>query len=418
MNRALSADRLADILAPGASVYVPGGIAVPVAFLADLQNRPERSRDLHILTSIAPGIDIPFDVDRLHPSAVVSGLFMQPALREAQRAGRYRLLPMSYGGFVRHLQDNADFDLIVFQVTPPDAAGNCSLGPSVEFLPLAVRQSRQVLALINPRLPRIPGAAALPYDRFDYVCEIDSALPEYRTDTDAPTRAIACHIAALVKDGSTLQMGLGKVPTALAGALRNHRRLRLFSGMLSDGMRDLAEAGALDLDFAHTACVVAGSRDLYAWATGFAPLRVLGCEVTHDARNLLAQQRFVAVNSALEVDLFGQCNLEHAEGQAVSGAGGAPDFARAARLAAKGSSIVALNATYKRGTASRIVPCLGDLSISSLSRIDVDLVVTEFGVADLRGASVHQRAQALIGIAAPTFRASLQEAWDAFAQRL
>ena len=247
---------------------------------------------------------------------------------------------------------------------------------------------------------------------------IDSALPEYRTDTDEPTRAIARHIAALVEDGSTLQMGLGKVPTALAGALRNHRRLRLFSGMLSDGMRELAEAGALDLDFAHTACVVAGSRDLYAWATGFAPLRVLGCEVTHDARTLLAQHRFVAVNSALEVDLFGQCNLEHAEGQAVSGAGGAPDFARAARLAAKGSSIVALNATYQRGTASRIVPCLGELSISSLSRIDVDLVVTEFGVADLRGASVHQRAQALIGIAAPAFRPALQETWDTFAQRL
>lgn len=418
MNRNIPIDRVADILAPGESVYVPGGIAVPLAFLTVLQNRPERSRDLRILTSIAPGIDTPFDVECLHPSAIVSGLFMQPSLRNAQREGRYRLLPMSYGGFVRHLLDTEDFNLTVLQVTPPDDAGYCSLGPSVEFLPVAIRKSRRLLALINPRLPRIPGAVTLSYDRFDYVCEIDSTLPEYRTETDEPTRTIARHIAELVADGSTLQMGLGKVPTALANALRDHRQLKLFSGLLSDGMQELAEAGALDLDFAHTSCVVAGSSELYAWSREFAPLRVLGCEVTHDTRTLVNLNRFVAVNSALEVDLFGQCNLEHAEGRAVSGAGGAPDFARAARLTPEGRSIIALNATYKRGTVSRIVPCLGDLSISSLSRIDVDQVVTEFGVADLRGASVHQRAQALIGVAAPEFRQSLQEAWENFARRL
>ena len=418
MKRHIRTEQLADILSPGESVYVPGGIAVPLAFLADLQARPEHSRDLRLLTSIAPGIDTPFDVERLDPSAIVSGLFMQPSLRNAQRAGRYRLLPMSYGGFVRHLRECAEFDLSVMQVSPPDANGQCSLGPSVEFLPLVVRRSQRLLALINPSLPSIPGAVSLPYERFDHICEIDAPLPEYRTDSDEPTRAIASHIAGLIADGSTLQMGLGKVPSALAKALHDHRGLRLFSGMLSDGLRELAEAGALDLDFAHTGCVVAGSRELYAWSREFTPLRVLGCEVTHDARTLVGLERFVAVNSALEVDLFGQCNLEHAEGRAVSGAGGAPDFARAARLAPAGRSIIALNATYKRGSVSRIVPCLDNLSITSLSRIDVDLVVTEFGVADLRGASVQQRAQALIGIAAPEFRSALQEAWEKICQRL
>lgn len=418
MSRHLPADQLADLLTPGQSVYIPGGIAVPLTFLADLQSRPERSRDLRILTSIAPGIDTPLEVERLHPSAIVSGLFMQPSLGNAQRQGRYRLLPMSYGGFVRHLLDTMDFDLTVLQVTPPDEKGYCSLGPSVEFLPLAVGKSQRLLALINPSLPRIPGAVSLPYERFDHLCEIDSPLPEYRTDIDEPTLAIALHIASLIADGSTLQMGLGKVPTALADALRNHRGLRLFSGMLSDGLRDLAEAGALDLDFAHTGCVVAGSRDLYSWSSEFEPLRVLGCEVTHDASTLASLKRFTAVNSALEVDLFGQCNLEHAEGRAVSGAGGAPDFARAARLAPEGRSIIALNATYKRGSVSRIVPCLNSSSISSLSRIDVDQVVTEFGIADLRGASVHERAQALIGVAAPEFRPSLQTAWENIARDL
>lgn len=418
MNRHISLDRLADVVTPGESIYVPGGIAIPVAFLEALQSQPEQSQNLRILTSIAPGIESPLDMDRLHASTIVSGLFMQPTLSRAQREGRYRMLPMSYGGFVRHLKELKDFDLTVLQVTPPDASGMCSLGPSVEFLPLALRKSKRVLAQINQCLPRLPGAVTVPFDRFDHVCEIESNLPEYSTETDDATRSIANHIASIITDGSTLQMGLGKVPTALATALQNHRNLRLFSGMLSDGIKELALAGALDLDFAHTACVVAGSHDLYRWSTEFRSLRVLGCDVTHDACTLAKLDRFVAVNSALEVDLFGQCNLEHAEGRAVSGAGGAPDFARAARLSPGGCSIVALNSTHKRGTASRIVSCLKNQAIASLSRVDIDQVVTEYGVANLQGASVHERAQALIGIAAPEFRASLQEDWNVISQHL
>jgi 4-hydroxybutyrate CoA-transferase len=118
------------------------------------------------------------------------------------------------------------------------------------------------------------------------------------------------------------------------------------------------------------------------------------------------------------VDLFGQCNLEHADGRAISGAGGAPDFARAARLSSGGRSIVALNASYKRGQVSRIVPCLGESAITSLARVDVDFVITEFGAADLRAASVHERAQALIAISAPQFRDELQRAWHVIAARL
>ncbi|MHB1699624.1 MAG: acetyl-CoA hydrolase/transferase family protein [Acidobacteriaceae bacterium] len=418
VNKLLQGDRLADVVSPGQTVFIPGGVAVPVDFLQDLQNRPDQSRGLKLLTSIAPGIDLPLDVERLDPSATVSGLFMQPALSKAQRDGRYRHLPMSYGGFVRYLSSGVDLDLSVLQVTEPDSEGNCSLGPSVEFLPIALRRSRRLLALINSRLPRMPGAPSISLDQFDYLGESVADLPEYGTDTDAPTLAIARQIAALIGNGSALQMGLGKVPTALSAALCEHRNLRLFSGMLSDGMMALAEAGALDPRFEHTTCVVAGSRELYRWAPGFSHLRVLGCDVTHEMRNLLGLGRFVAVNSALEVDLLGQCNLEHAEGRAVSGAGGAPDFARAARLSPDGCSIVALSATYKRGTASRIIPCMSGQSISSLSRVDVDCVVTEFGVADLRGGSVHERAQAIISIAAPEFRASLQAAWDDAASRL
>lgn len=421
MSRRVLIDGLADVVKAGDLVYLPGGVTVPVAFIDDLLRQPERSRGLRILTSIGPGIVNPLDIDRLDPSAVVTGLFMQPGFAQAQRSGRYRALPFSYGGFVRYLREDVDIDLAVVQVAPPDARDLCSLGPSVEFAPLAVRKARRVLALVNRELPRFRGAVSLPFRRFDHVCEIDAPLPVYQTDDDAPTRIIAGHIASLVDDGSALQMGLGKVPGALASLLRERRKLRLHSGMLSDGLIELAEAGALDADFKHTCCVLVGSERLYRWAAEFDGLRVLGCEITHDARTLAGIDRFIAVNSALEVDLFGQCNLELAEGRAVSGAGGAPDFARAARLSRGGRSIVALNASYvsrNRGQRSRVVPRLGDPGLASLSRVDVDHVITEFGIADLRGASVHERAQAIIAVAAPEFRDDLQRAWAATAARL
>jgi acyl-CoA hydrolase len=221
-----------------------------------------------------------------------------------------------------------------------------------------------------------------------------------------------------VLDGSVLQLGLGKVPLTLSHLLRDRRRLRLHSGMLSDGMLDLAEAGALDNDFLHTACVLLGTTHFYERVSDFAPLRVVGCEVTHDARALMALDQFVAVNSALEVDLFGQCNLEHADGRAISGAGGAPDFARAARLSVGGRSIIALSAIHHGGKGSRIVPCLTGRAITSLSRVDVDYVVTEHGSATLTGASVHERAEAIIEIAAPGFRAELRQSWREIALRL
>lgn len=418
MSKVVPIERLVDLVHPHELVYIPGAVGVPVPFVNSLLSRPENSRNLEILTSIAPGIDNPLDLNRLDPSATVTGLFMQPSLSDFQRKGRYRALPMSYGGFVRHLRDRVSIDLAVVQVSPPDKNGLCSLGPSVEFMPTVLNKCRRVVGLLNPRVPRSRGAVAIPLSRFDNICDIDSPLLEYSTDTDEPTRTIATHIATLIEDGSALQMGLGKVPTALYPMLSNHRKLRLHSGMISDGFMDLCGTGALDPDFRHTSCVLAGTQRLYEWSSTFDNLRIVGCDVTHDASTIATLGRFVAVNSALEVDLFGQCNLEHADGRAVSGAGGAPDFARAARLSSGGCSIVALNATYKRGQISRIVPSLGDSAVTSLSRVDVDCVVTEYGIADLRGASVYERAQALIAVAGPQFRGELQDVWRTISTRL
>lgn len=406
---------LPHLIRPGELVYVPGSSGAPLVFMSELMREPDFTRNARILSTYVPGIN-KLDLTDLHPTGQVTGLFMQPALAEAQRDGRFRALPMSYSGFVRHLLDHIDIDLTVVQVSAPDANGQCSLGPSVEFMPAALSKSRRRLGLINRQTPRVQGSVSLSYDSFDYICEVDSPLPIYDVPADAGTESIARYIAPLVEDGSALQAGLGKVPTALMRLLKDRRKLRLHSGMLSDGLLDLADAGALDMDFAHTTCVLVGSSQFYERVSDFMPLRVLGCEVSHDPRILMELDRFVAVNSALEVDLFGQCNLEHANGASLSGPGGAPDFARAGRLSRGGCSIVALHAKHSRG--SRIVPCLTNHAVASVPRVDVDYVVTEFGVAKLIGASVHERAHAIIEVAAPEFRGELREAWRLIAARL
>lgn len=405
------------LLRPGQPVFVAGSSGASPSFMQALLSDPERNRELQLLTSYVPGVN-PLNIDALHPSAHVSGLFMQPAWSRAQRDGQYRHLPLSYGSFTRHLADNVDIDLLVVQVAPADSQGRFSLGPAVEFVPTALGKSQRVLALINPNTPHIPGAISLTASDFTYQCAVDDPLPCYIPEQDPRALVIAQHVASLIPNGAALQMGLGRIPTALAHALTGHSRLRLFSGMLSDGLLLLSDAGALDERFAPTACVLLGSPMLYQRAADVFNVRVLGCDITHDPCALLHLDRFFAVNSALEVDLFGQCNLEHASGRAISGAGGAPDYARAAKHSRGGVSIIALNAQRAPGKGSRIVPALAANAVSSLGRNDVDCVITEYGIADLRGASVHERAERLIAVAAPEFQQSLSEAWGQIAARL
>lgn len=415
--RSIARDALSSLVRPGELVYVPGASGAPLAFLSSLLANPAHQKDLRLLTSLVPGINT-LDMTTMDPSACVTGLFMHAGLQSAQRKGQYRCLPLSYAGFVRYVLDSVDPDLAVIQIAPPDEQGNCSLGPAVEFLPAVLSKTSRVLGLINHQTPRIKGSVSIAYSQLDHVCEVDTPLPVYDTESSPITEAIARHIAPLVPDGSALQIGLGKVPMALSRLLCDRRMLRLHSGMLSDGLLDLARAGALDPNFQHKTCALVGSAELYRQMADFDQVQVLGCEVTHNPRVLLNLDNFVSVNSALEVDLFGQCNLEHADGRAISGAGGAPDFARAARLSAGGRSIVALNATHHGGKGTRIVPCLNENAITSISRVDVDHVVTEYGIANLCGASVHERARAIIGVAAPQFRDDLERAWSRIADRL
>jgi len=403
---------LPGLFAPGERLFLPGSSGAPTALVAAWLRDPATTRGLNITTSFVPGINA-LDVGALDPTCRVSGLFMQPEFRGAETAGRFRHLPVSYAGFDRLLRSGPMFDTCILQLAPPDENGQCSLGPAVEFAPSLLRSSRRCIGLINMRTPRVPGAWSLPHARLAAVCEVDTPLPLYHTGpAGAQGQRIAAQIASFIGDGATLQLGLGKVPQALLAALGDRRRLRLHSGMLPDAAMTLFDAGVFDPAWpGHMACAAVGTQPLYDWLRDDHNIRIAGCDVTHDAAVLAGLEGFVAVNAALEVDLRGQCNLEHVAGRAVSGAGGAPDFARAARNCPGGLSVVALPATFGRAGGSRIRARLGERAVTTLPRTDIDLVVTEHGVADLRARSVEERAEALIAIAEPGLRDDLRRDW-------
>jgi acyl-CoA hydrolase len=413
MNR-LPGEGIAAIIArlqPGERIYVPGSAAeVPAltqALIAD--NAPP----LAVTATMVPGINS-YPKTPIRAGTTWDNPFViVPA--GGQQSGQFRHMPLSYGGFRRALA-GMQFDTCIVHVAPPDASGQASLGPSVEFTPLAMQQARRTIAIVNPLLPPIPGSAHIRLENVDGVVDLETPLCGYAAgEAGEQARAIAGHIATFIEDGSTLQIGLGKVPDALLAVLRSRKGLRFHSGMLSDGFRHLVDAGAVDMSIPAVSCVHVGSADYYDWLRDRPGIEVRPVSVTHSASLLATLPRLVAINSALSVDLFGQANMEIAGERAVSGVGGAADFARGAALNPDGISIVGLPATGPGGK-SRIVA--DPLTIVSLPRQDVDVVVTEFGAADLRGLGLRDRGQRLIEIAAPEHRGELADRFAAILSKI
>jgi acyl-CoA hydrolase len=294
------------------------------------------------------------------------------------------------------------------QVAPPDDDGQCSLGVACDFTPAVWSHATRVLAHVNPRMPRTHGPS-IPWSRIHAVVEQEYSLLETPDPAPDPAMdAVAAQVANLVPDRATLQLGLGRLQSAVLGALRGRRGLRLHTGMVSDGLLGLIEDGALAAaPKAVVAGVALGTQALYRAVAGQVRFREVGH--THDHDVLRSIPHLTAINGALSVDLLGQVNGEYLDGRQLSGVGGLPDFLRGARQAREGRGIIALPAATPSGE-SRILPMLPSGPVS-LSRIDADCIVSQHGVADLRHLDVHARAQAIIAIADPMHREPLQRAW-------
>ena len=341
------------------------------------------------------------------PDSRVLTFFQTPELRA--EGHRVDFLPLCYQDALVELRRRKPAAALCM-CAPPDADGNCSFGAEVSFIADLWREIPIRIAHINPLMPRTAGDPGIPLDQLTAFIDADRPLLALAANpATTVTENIAAHIAPFVRDGDTLQTGLGRVPDAVARRLTDRKHLRVHSGLLGDGLMDLVESGAVVRAIVGTAI---GTAALYPRLSHPA-LEFRPVSITHGPRRLAAIDRLVTINSALAVDLFGQAYSEMSEQGLMSGPGGASDYSRSAR-AGSGTRIVALPATTS--SASRIVaPGQGPGPVS-LSRFDIDVVVTEHGAADLRGLGHAERASALIAIADPTYRHALGNAWAAYAE--
>ncbi len=333
-------------------------------------------------------------------------------LRELSRTGRLEVVPCHYSALPRMFAEHhLPCDVGLVQVSPPDRDGRCSLGVGVDYVADAVPHTPVLIAEINAQMPATIGSEPISLDRFTATISTDRPLPEDPSrDPDDVDRRIAAHIAELVDDGDTVQLGVGSLGSAVLDSLAGHTDLGFHTGMITDGLMRLVDAGVAtgrrkELDAGLIVVGTAlGSAELYKRVPEL-PVRFLPTSYTHSPQILSQLASLVSVNFAVEVDLSGQVGAEVSGGVYVGAVGGQVDFTRAAALTGK-RSIIAVRSTF-RGR-STIKPRL-DGGIVTTARADVDVVVTEHGAAHLRGCSIGERARRLVKVAAPEFRDELQK---------
>ncbi|HEV7694097.1 MAG TPA: acetyl-CoA hydrolase/transferase C-terminal domain-containing protein [Hyphomonadaceae bacterium] len=381
-----------------------------------LTANPEAAKGVELWSCLVPGINR-FDYGALTSEVGAGGpdlvTFMaSPALEGSIASGRTLIDAMPYSEIGETLAA-MEFDLAILHVAPP-REGVCSFGISAEAGPLVWPRARKSIAFINERMPHTPGDG-IALDAIDLVVPVDvplleAAAPGARSNV---LEAIGRNAAQLVRDGSTIQSGIGEAPGAMIAALKDHRRLRVHSGLVSAEYRQLAECGALDAAAPHLTGIGWGDAGFYDWL-GQGLIAFRSCRETHDRAKIAALPDFVSLGSALEVDLEGAINLEWLGARRVSSVGGAPDFMAGAAASSSGLSIIGLPSATRSGS-SRIVPRLtgpagGNGGKPSVPSSLAGAIVTEHGVADLRRLSADARAKALIAIAAPEHRAGLEAA--------
>jgi len=402
--------RLLDLFQPGAAIYLPGATGECLALTHALAAAPERMAGVTIISCLLPGFN-KFDYAALHAEARLTCFMLPPPLRASFQRGHIDLLPLSYSQIAQHLGERS-FDVAVAHVSAPDEAGRCSLGVAADFTPIAWPRARCKVLVINPAMPALAQSPSLALADADLIIEIEASpliTAQSRASGEVEAR-IAGHVAALVPEGAAVQVGIGGAPSASLPLLKDHRGLVIASGFVGPEFQLLWDAGAFAPGAAHQTGVALGDAGFYDWLKRTPQIRFASVRATHDVAALGALPRFTAINSALEIDLFGQVNLEWRGNELMGGVGGAPDFGAAAQRSAGGRSIIALPSLA--GGASRIVSKLSGRT-ASLPRALSDTIVTEHGVAELRGKSLDARAEALIAIAAPAAREALERAWRA-----
>ena len=413
-RKVCSAEDAIRAIEPGRRIFIGSGAAEPSLLVEGLVEHGTHLRGneiVHLLTLgpapyVAPGLQ-----ERFRHTA----FFIGPNVREAVAEGRADFMSVFLSEIPELIYSRrVRVDTAVVQVSPPDARGFVSLGVSVDIVRAAVDSAAQILAEVNPHMPRTLGDSFLHVDQIDKLVPVDYPLPELGSaELDPVALRIGELVASLIPNGATLQMGIGRIPDATLAALSDRVDLGIHTEMFSDGVMALADGGVITgrrktlLPGKMVTSFLMGSRSLYEWVHDNPMVEMRPTQFTNDPFTIARNERMVAINSALAVDLTGQVAADTVGGKFFSGIGGQVDFIRGAARSRYGKPVIALPSTAKGGSLSRIQAAFEEGAGVVTSRGDVHYVVTEFGIASLWGRSIRQRAMALIDIAHPDFRAEL-----------
>jgi len=398
---------------PGDTVWCGQGAAEPLPLTSALVEQAPRIGDVTAMLGMLYANTFA-SADR---SLRLQGYGGIGTARDLVRSGRLDVLPSHYSQLAQ-LVEHGDLrcDVVLLQLSPPGPDGQHSLGIAHDYLGIVARRARVVIAEVNEQMPWTHGSTdALANITLAAVLPTSRALPEVPVPRIGEVeRRIAAHVAPFIEDRCVVQPGVGSVPDAVLDALHDRRDLGLHAGLIGDGVRRLVESGAVSNAFKEvdrgitTTGMAFGSQTLYRFIERNPSVAMRDPRDTHGQTALRQLSRLIAVNSAVEVDLTGQVNAESADGLYVGAVGGQGDFVRAAQASTGGRSIIALPSTTRDGR-SRIVAALSGGCVTT-PRCDADVVVTEWGVAQLRGQPLQERARRMLAIAAPEHREALERA--------
>jgi acyl-CoA hydrolase len=421
----VSADEAVSYIQSGQRVFVQGSAATPLHLLHALARRAPELHKVEIVSITTLG-----DMGIPHPdypeSFYFNSLFVSANVREAVNDDRGDYVPVFLSEIPRLFdQQILPLDVALVHVSLPDKHGYCSLGVSVDIARSAVKNARYVIAQVNEHMPRTHGDGIIHLREIHALVEAHDSLPEidYGAKLGSAEHAIGRHVASLIEDGSTLQMGIGAVPDAVLQELQNHRDLGVHTEMFSEGLIDLMEKGIINNRFKkkHRRKVVssfaAGGKRLYAYIDDNPEFAFLEIDYVNNPYVIAKNPRVVGINSAIEIDITGQVCADSIGTYQYSGVGGQLDFMRGASLSEGGKPIIAMPSSTGKGL-SRIVPVVKPGAGIVTTRAHVHYVVTEHGIAYLFGKNLRQRAYALLDIADPQHRESLEkEIYTRFGKR-
>lgn len=411
-----SAAEAVSLIKSGNNLFIHTAAGAPQSLVNALAERAGDLKDIKIYQMHTEG-DAPYTSEKLKDVFHVNALFIGANTRQAIHEGHADFIPSFFSEVPLMFRRGVlPIDVALIQVSPPDKHGFCSLGISVDTTKAAVECASIVIAQINPRMPRTHGDGLLHISTFDAYfyeeTELPEAHPQKLTDVE---KSIGKFVSGIIEDGATIQTGIGAIPDAVLSHLNHHKDLGVHTEMFSDGMLSLVEQGVITNKFKHShpnvmvTGFILGTRKLYDFVDDNPMVRMLDIQYVNDTAVIRKQPKMTSINSAIEIDLTGQICADSIGSKMFSGVGGQMDFIRGASLSEGGKPIIAMASTTRKNE-SKIVPFLKDGAGVVTTRAHVHHVATEFGIVDLYGKNLRERAKALISISHPDHQESLTKA--------